>query len=53
MKKAICFGINDYPGSENDLSQCVNDAKDWRQFFESMGYDAYVFINSQVTIPKF
>ncbi|WP_349769079.1 caspase family protein, partial [Zoogloea sp.] len=25
-KKALCIGINDYPGTQNDLSGCVNDA---------------------------
>ncbi len=28
-KKALCIGINDYPGTQNDLSGCVNDANDW------------------------
>ena len=28
-KKALCIGINDYPGTDNDLSGCVNDANDW------------------------
>lgn len=29
MKKALCVGINDYPGTINDLNGCVNDAEDW------------------------
>ena len=28
-KKALCIGINDYPGTQNDLNGCVNDARDW------------------------
>lgn len=28
-KRALCVGINDYPGSSNDLQGCVNDARDW------------------------
>jgi len=28
-KLALCIGINDYPGTVNDLSGCVNDAQDW------------------------
>ena len=28
-KYALTIGINNYPGTENDLSGCVNDAKDW------------------------
>lgn len=29
--KALCVGINDYPGSGNDLKGCVNDAKAWAE----------------------
>ena len=25
-KKAACWGINDYPGTKNDLNGCVNDS---------------------------
>lgn len=28
-KKALCVGINDYPGDGSDLNGCVNDAKAW------------------------
>lgn len=28
-KKALCVGINDYPGEGSDLNGCVNDAKAW------------------------
>ena len=28
-KYALCIGINDYPGTDSDLSGCVNDANDW------------------------
>ena len=31
MKKALLVGINDYPGTGNDLAGCVNDAHDWAQ----------------------
>jgi hypothetical protein len=27
-KKVLCIGINDYPGTDSDLSGCVNDAND-------------------------
>ncbi len=30
-KRALCVGINDYPGTNSDLSGCVNDAEDWAQ----------------------
>lgn len=28
--RALCIGINDYPGTDSDLTGCLNDAKDWR-----------------------
>ena len=28
--RALCVGINDYPGTNMDLAGCVNDAKDWQ-----------------------
>lgn len=34
-KKALCVGINDYPGSSNDLSGCVNDANDWKDLLKN------------------
>jgi hypothetical protein len=30
-KTALCIGINDYPGTGNDLAGCVNDADDWAE----------------------
>lgn len=36
MKKvAICVGINNYPGTANDLQGCVNDARDWGNLLKS------------------
>ena len=28
-KRALCIGINNYPGTHMDLAGCVNDAEDW------------------------
>ncbi len=36
--RAICVGINDYPGTNMDLAGCVNDAKDWQALLERRGY---------------
>ena len=36
--RALCVGINDYPGSNMDLAGCVNDAKDWQALLEQRGY---------------
>jgi hypothetical protein len=35
-KRAVCVGINDYPGTHNDLNGCVNDANDWVALFEEV-----------------
>jgi hypothetical protein len=37
-KRALCIGINDYPGTNMDLGGCVNDARDWQALLESRGY---------------
>ena len=31
-KKALCVGINDYPGTSNDLAGCVNDTANLKNF---------------------
>ena len=36
MKKAVCIGINNYPGIFNDLKGCVNDANDWADLLTDM-----------------
>jgi hypothetical protein len=37
-KTALCIGINDYPGDDNDLSGCVNDANDWAEELAKRGF---------------
>ena len=37
-KRALCVGINDYPGTDMDLGGCVNDAKDWEALLAGRGY---------------
>lgn len=34
-KRAVCIGINDYPGTYNDLKGCVNDANDWAKLLRN------------------
>lgn len=69
MKKALSFGINDFPGSQNDLRGCVNDtsnikynlghkhgAEDAKRIGKQLydfGFDVQVFLNSQVTKELF
>ena len=37
-KTALCIGINNYPGTQNDLNGCVNDANDWTAELKARGY---------------
>jgi hypothetical protein len=39
VKYALCIGINDYPGTQNDLAGCVNDADDWASELAVRGYE--------------
>lgn len=49
MKKAVCVGINNYPGSTNDLKGCVNDAKDWANLLTLNGFETKIILDSQAT----
>jgi metacaspase-1 len=49
MKKAVCIGINNYPGTSNDLQGCVNDANDWCALLGEYGFDATLLLDSQAT----
>jgi len=49
MKKAICVGINNYPGSSNDLKGCVNDANDWANLLEHSGFQIEKILDDQAT----
>lgn len=49
-KKALCVGINDYPGTSNDLQGCVNDAKDWSSLLnKTFGFQVVLLTNSKAT----
>ncbi len=48
-KKALCIGINDYPGTEMDLSGCVNDADDWAGVLGARGFEVKKLIDAQAT----
>lgn len=53
VKKALCVGINDYPGSGNDLRGCVNDANAWaallRDNFDFASDDIKILLDAQAT----
>lgn len=46
---ALCIGINDYPGTGNDLSGCVNDASDWAQVFQGKGFTVKKLLDKAAT----
>jgi hypothetical protein len=48
-KTALCIGINDYPGTANDLQGCVNDAKDWAAELKRRGFTIKMLLDSQAT----
>ena len=48
-KKALCIGINDYPGTANDLKGCVNDANDWTVELGRRGFTVTKLIDAQAT----
>lgn len=49
-KRALCVGINDYPGSNSDLNGCVNDAKDWAAELKSRGYEVVLLLDRHATL---
>ena len=48
-KKALCIGINDYPGTGNDLAGCVNDANDWAAELGSRGFTVTKMLDKKAT----
>jgi uncharacterized caspase-like protein len=48
-KKALCIGINNYPGTHMDLQGCVNDAQDWSAALTERGYKTALLLDDQAT----
>ena len=52
-KRALCVGINDYPGTGDDLDGCVNDAKAWAALlagqYDFTKSDIKLLLNRQAT----
>ena len=48
-KKALCIGINDYPGTDTDLSGCVNDAHDWAETLGGRGFAVQTLFDRHAT----
>ena len=55
MRKALLFGINDYPGSGSDLRGCVNDVYDFKAKLEDefSEFDIEIYTDEQVTVANF
>jgi len=47
MKRSLHIGINDYPGTQNDLSGCVNDANDWEEALKQHGFQTVSIVDGQ------
>jgi len=48
-KQALCIGINNYPGTENDLAGCVNDANDWAEALSKRGFTVEKLLDKKAT----
>ncbi|MGF1642583.1 MAG: caspase domain-containing protein [Thiotrichales bacterium] len=48
-KRALCIGINDYPGTANDLAGCVNDAHDWGATLSDRGFEVTTLLDAAAT----
>lgn len=49
-KYGLCIGINDYPGSNNDLQGCVNDVKDWSAELTRRGFQVKTLLDKYATL---
>ena len=47
MNRALCIGINDYPGTNSDLNGCVNDAYDWASELQKRGFITTTILDGQ------
>src|SRR5258705_1426558 len=46
MKLAVCIGINDCRGVDNDLAGCRNDADDWEAELRTRGFETRKLLDS-------
>lgn len=52
QKRALCIGVNDYPGTHMDLRGCVNDANNWASELEGRGFSVTKLLDAQATKAK-
>jgi hypothetical protein len=48
-RRALCIGINNYPGTQMDLAGCVNDANDWADELGARGFKVTRLLDAQAT----
>lgn len=48
-KRALCIGINNYPGTHMDLAGCVNDANAWEAELKARGFEVSKLLDAQAT----
>ena len=48
-KRALCIGVNNYPGTHMDLQGCVNDANDWAAELGTRGFAVNKLLDEQAT----
>lgn len=48
-KRALCIGINNYPGTDMDLRGCINDAQDWATLFRGRDFTVQFLLDEQAT----
>jgi metacaspase-1 len=48
-KRALCIGINNYPGTHMDLAGCVNDAQDWAAELVARGFTVTQLVDAEAT----
>jgi hypothetical protein len=48
-KLALIIGISDYEGTGSDLTYCDDDALDWKNYFQGLGYSITMLLDQQAT----
>ena len=48
-KHALIIGISDYEGTSSDLTYCDDDALDWKEYFQGLGYSITMLLDQQAT----
>ena len=49
MRRALTIGINNYPGTINDLNGCLNDCENWSKMLNACGFHVTKLQDSEAT----